>query len=770
MDLVSLAAAGNETPSGKKVRTKAEPNWSVEIECRSLDAQGKTILQPPNNFCMSPNGLCTGLSYNISPEVPQDKRDECIKACRCIRRHRTPQARRNHPPMIRSFVLVLAAAAAEIGLRAEAATQLQPLHRRKEQHTYVVAPGSNGDVECRERDDSGRLFTPPLPNQHCIQPWTFCDGFLYMFHKAVPTGDYQECSRCRCVGPKGQFTQLCTHHYTPTGTTMVMTMTTCSSFLAALLVATSGLAPPVLAAPADSSLVFPMPPKYQVVHRSTQPHGVIECRSNDRYGNAVTPLPSSYCLPDYFVCAANGEYRSQKAMPEENRLQCMQRCRCQKTHAKAGAGAEDEKTAKNKAEQSWRPSLPVMASPPTPTSTSTLGTAAILRGMADALPTHPPGDDSSDLASSYEAVGLLIHAYLAALGFELCGLDEDKQLDCAAIAPRLPPQWNARFGSLSFVYRHKQSSMRFVVRVDRMGGKVEVRGLAVGADTIHRFERAVRDVVRSDGLPLRITLKEEDGAEDRTDLVDKMRKLFVSEQAIADILRDLKVNIVQKLIPKLQREGYVEVDDHDAEQAARSERRAQEARDPNRPFRGGEPQPRQPHPYPHPDLLPDLARPRPGAPVGDFPPPGFEDEYEINRPPRAGGIILPDGRSPLNIGHDDLNPPGLGPHDPLRGSFVPGGGLPQPGRPAGMHPTFDDPLFSGQGSPGGFVSDRDPYAGYFDAQSPPGSRWDPIGPGGGPRRGGPGGSRGGGNYPFGDFGGGGGYGGGGFGGGGNHII
>jgi len=69
---------------------------------------------------------------------------------------------------------------------------------------------------------------------------------------------------------------------------------------------------------------------------------------------------------------------------------------------------------------------------------STLGTAAILKGMADALPAHPPGDDSSDLASSYEAVALLIHAYLAALGFELCGFDEDKPMgkSCATKAQK----------------------------------------------------------------------------------------------------------------------------------------------------------------------------------------------------------------------------------------------------------------------------------------------------------------------------------------------
>lgn len=196
-------------------------------------------------------------------------------------------------------------------------------------------------------------------------------------------------------------------------------------------------------------------------------------------------------------------------------------------------------------------------------------------------------------------------------------------------------------------------------------------------------------------------------------------------------MQDLKVKIVQKLIPKLQKEGYVET--AEAEANARSERRAQEAQDPRAPFRG-DPQPNMPYPRPNP--FPDMARPRP-APVGDFPPPGFDDEYDLNRP--RGGLALP-GRSPYNIGHDDLNPPGLGPNDPLRGSFV-GGGLPRPGGGGGMHPTFDDPMFGGQGGQG-----------QFDPQAPPGARWDPLGPGGGPRFPGPG--SGSGNNNFGGFGGG----------------
>lgn len=59
---------------------------------------------------------------------------------------------------------------------------------------------------------------------------------------------------------------------------------------------------------------------------------------------------------------------------------------------------------------------------------STLSTDAILQGMADALPTHKKGDDGSDLSSSYEVIALVVHSYLAALGFKLYGFNEDKHL------------------------------------------------------------------------------------------------------------------------------------------------------------------------------------------------------------------------------------------------------------------------------------------------------------------------------------------------------
>lgn len=282
--------------------------------------------------------------------------------------------------------------------------------------------------------------------------------------------------------------------------------------------------------------------------------------------------------------------------------------------------------------------------------------------------------------------------------------------------------------------------MTFTFRIDRMGAKVEVRGLAVGAETIYRFERLTRDVVSSSALPLRITLT--NGHEDRSDLPARLRAAFTSTAAIESIVTDLREQIVQHLIPRLQQEGYTETGD--AEAQATQERRDQEARGPNRPFNTDP----STGVYPQPGPLPDAARPRPPMPMGDFPPPGFDDEYDMNRPPGAGGALRMPGRSPFNIGHDDLHPPGLGPHDPLRPSFTPSGGLGGLGG-GGMHPTFDDPLFAGQGGfPGSGSGDG------YHPQAPPGARWDPLGPGGGPRPGrgnGPfgGNSFGGSNNPFG---------------------
>ncbi|KAI2614351.1 PI31 proteasome regulator N-terminal-domain-containing protein [Hypoxylon fragiforme] len=375
-------------------------------------------------------------------------------------------------------------------------------------------------------------------------------------------------------------------------------------------------------------------------------------------------------------------------------------------------------------------------------STNPLSSSAILQQMADALPTHPQGDTTSDLSSSHEAIALFTHACMASLGFRVIGFDEDKleEAKCHELAPRLPANWNASFNTYAFVYAHQQSALRYVIRTDRLGGKAEIRGLGIHDERITRVEVTIKDFVSNAALPVRITVN--DDGEDRSSLPQKLQNVFISQSRIEDLANLIKINIIQKLLPSLQKEGYEESPD---DRAAREDADEAGRRPPRQPVMPDPlPQPAQPYPL-HDPLSPP---PRNPLPVGDFPPPGFEDPYDLNRPVR--GPLNP-GFSPFgNVGADDLHPPGLGPHDPLRPGLGIGGGLPRLGGGQGMHPTFDDPLFRG---PGGGSEE-------FDPRVPPGARYDPLGPGGLPRLGGrrPGG---GGNGPFGGgFGGYGGYGGG----------
>jgi len=286
--------------------------------------------------------------------------------------------------------------------------------------------------------------------------------------------------------------------------------------------------------------------------------------------------------------------------------------------------------------------------------------------------------------------------------------------------------------------------MKYELKVDKLGGKAEIRGIGLGDEKITRLEITVKDYISNASLPLRISKTSED-EEDRSDLKAKLQDIFISPSRITDLASLFKITVVQKLVPGLQKEGYEETQSAGAAEASRVREQREEdhvrSQQPRHdPLRDVNPPPARPYPFND----PLATAPRRPLPDGGFEPPGFDDEYDLNRPRGSMGV---GGRAPFNIGQDDLNPPGLGPNDPLRGSFV-GGGLPRPGGMGGMHPTFDDPLFGGQGQQGG-----------YNPLAPPGSRYDPIGPGDGPAQGShgafpgrPGGSNGRPPNPFGGFG------------------
>jgi hypothetical protein len=166
-----------------------------------------------------------------------------------------------------------------------------------------------------------------------------------------------------------------------------------------------------------------------------------------------------------------------------------------------------------------------------------LNTNSILQHMADALPTHAKDDTSSDISSSYEAIALFSHACMIAVGFRLLGFGEGQKMEAELqqTSPRLLPEWNSSFGSHSFLYAHSQSSMEYVIKVDRLGGKAEIRGIGLGDERISRFEVTAKDYVSSAALPLRITMTA-DGREDRSDLVAKLEQVFLPSSGIQGAL------------------------------------------------------------------------------------------------------------------------------------------------------------------------------------------------------------------------------------------
>ncbi|KAK5165099.1 uncharacterized protein LTR77_009196 [Saxophila tyrrhenica] len=357
--------------------------------------------------------------------------------------------------------------------------------------------------------------------------------------------------------------------------------------------------------------------------------------------------------------------------------------------------------------------------------TNVLSTTSLSRYMAQSL----PRDASPQLNNAFDSIALAAHASMLAVGFRLVGLGEDHRIEADSDPSNpqpLPSEWNANSGSYSFRYAHTQSSMQYLLKISRMANKAIIMGMGMGDDKTCSFDITARDYVSEGNLPATPVSEEKNQEEASRSLTD----VFISAGRLSDFGSMMQLNVIQKLIPSLQKEGYEE---NRAGQSSRTD--PQRPREPQQPIYDPLRDDRDPPARPRP-LHDPLAMP-PRRPIPE-PMPGFEDEYETLRPPRGGvpGPGLP------HYGDRDLYPQGLGPRDPMYGGVGPG--LARPGGGGGMHPTFDDPLFAGQGQGG------------YDPRAPPGSRYDPVGPGmgGHPRGAGMGGRPPGGGppNPFGGFG------------------
>ncbi|KAI9660259.1 MAG: hypothetical protein M1831_003567 [Alyxoria varia] len=305
---------------------------------------------------------------------------------------------------------------------------------------------------------------------------------------------------------------------------------------------------------------------------------------------------------------------------------------------------------------------------------------------------------------------------MLALDFKLVGLGEEQRIEAhsdSSSRQPLPQEWNQSKDSQAFRYTHPQSSMQYLLKATRLGPKTLIHGIGMGDDKTTTFEVTSKDYVSEAALPSSPTAS----SASEEDAIDTISNVYISPSRLTDLGSGLRLNVIQRLVPGLQKEGYEDTSTSAANTSGRTRSDASNTprHDPLRddPTLPQPAQPAQPH---NPLIDPSVGPRRPPVPVGEMPPPGFEDEHGIFRPPRG---IPPAGGFGPNIGERDLYPPGLGPNDPLRmgpGARGPGGG-------GGMHPTLDDPMFGGGRG-----------AGEYDPSAPPGARYDPPLPGAGQPR------------------------------------
>ncbi|KAH9482391.1 Proteasome inhibitor PI31 subunit [Psilocybe cubensis] len=291
--------------------------------------------------------------------------------------------------------------------------------------------------------------------------------------------------------------------------------------------------------------------------------------------------------------------------------------------------------------------------------------------IISSLPTLLP-PNSKSLTSPQDAIAALLHSALTALAFRLIAVDESST-GANLSSSVLPDHWNKSGpGNYTLKYRHDQSSLEFVVKLSKLGTRTLINAIALESDRVATLDICTNDFTSPSFYPYNLD------APDASPLVHG----YISSNRVADLLSQLKLKIIQKLVPGLQKEGYTEETDSSAGSSSSAN---PPSRDPTAP------------------------RPRPESPPDA---PGRYPYYPQSAIPR----------NPLEIGRRDLDPFPANP-------FAPPSLFPQHGGD-GMFVGPEHPIFGigrGDNSPL-----RGPWGGdgYLPPMgAPPGARFDPVGPG-----------------------------------------
>jgi proteasome inhibitor subunit 1 (PI31) len=103
-----------------------------------------------------------------------------------------------------------------------------------------------------------------------------------------------------------------------------------------------------------------------------------------------------------------------------------------------------------------------------------LDPAAILASLPNLLP-----PSSKKLSTPHDGIAAILHTTMSAVGFRLVAVD-DVSPARSILTNVLPDEWNAHGpGNYTFRYRHEQSSLEFVMKIAKLGGRTLVNAIAV---------------------------------------------------------------------------------------------------------------------------------------------------------------------------------------------------------------------------------------------------------------------------------------------------
>jgi len=163
------------------------------------------------------------------------------------------------------------------------------------------------------------------------------------------------------------------------------------------------------------------------------------------------------------------------------------------------------------------------------------------------------------LTSPLQAIAAFTHACMLAIGFRFVGFGEDHHagtpryqwtlltwIELEFDESNIQKLWTEESDShTEFRYAHSQSSMQYVIKVSRMGVKTVILAMALGVDKTVSLDVVTQDFTSAAFFPW---------TNGDRDVVQG----FIGEHRVEELVSLIKINVLQKLINNLNKEGYQE--------------------------------------------------------------------------------------------------------------------------------------------------------------------------------------------------------------------